>query len=144
MRHASSVKLAFPYQTFSFYWFDEGRATHCLSLNNVIIQQKLDVIHCRQDVDVLWTHHILVSQMALTVFHHSSRFPLLYHVKISNGISSVHLFKGPDRDSFVIGSWCLLTQSFALWLFFLLGKLKFCYCPTFHTILGKSSGSQIY
>lgn len=46
MRHASSIKPAFPYPAFSFYWFDEGRATHCLSLNNMIIQQKLDVINC--------------------------------------------------------------------------------------------------
>lgn len=66
-----------------------------------------------------------------------SYFPLLYDVKISNGISSVHLcFKGPETDCFVIGNWCLLTQSFALWFLFLLGKFKFHFCPAFHTILG--------
>lgn len=54
-QYSETCKLnqTFPYHTFSFYWFDEGRATHCLSLNNVIIQQKLDVIHWWQDVDVL-------------------------------------------------------------------------------------------
>lgn len=145
MRHASSIKLAFPYQTFSFYWFDEGRATHCLSLNNVIIQQKLDVIHCRQDVGVLQTHHILASQMAVTLFHHSFSFLFpssLGCEDIKWNLLCIPLFQR-SRDRLFCARKLVPSDSFALWFLFLLGKLKFYFCPALHMILGKSSGLQI-
>ena len=46
-----------PHLNLLLKWFDEGGAPHRLGLNNVVIKQYLDLIHCREDRHSLKCEH---------------------------------------------------------------------------------------